>query len=1373
MRTGCPTTNISPAQCFFLFRRRHVTISGPMAGLLALVCALHVLGGVARAGVVGGQKKLDLFQNTNSLNGGGCGQCDLDKMVKDCPLDVMFMLDMSDSVSPVDYQQAQNYVARQITSVADAFQGTQVGFLAFSNIVHTDIPLQPRSSQELVQVANTVRSLPQQRYGTKLAGALRHARESLAAHNGTALVPGGRRGKLIVLVSDGCPDDDRTVKKEAVQAELDGMAIVSVTLDDEFMGLLRSISLQVLELRTDIDWRSVVACPVCGDFVVAMDGSDSVRRWEKVMRDYLAFTAMLYDNQYNAMGVVVFGTNATSQSSDTMIKPIRDKLELVEQIEKKLSFPNERGTGTTQAIREATAFLRELAQTGSSALSRSLVIITDGPALHPQNARQALADARAEGFQVVVIGVGDAVTAQELQVMAGQQSVVVRVDSYLKLFALKLSDYICQNGGRPGCTTPCPAGKIQDPNTCTCSCPSDPQCNGLRTQDPSNCQCACRNSCLLGQYQDPFTCQCGCNVQCTPPQTLNLRTCQCQGCQKQCTYPQVLNQQTCQCGCQRQCTYPQVQNQQTCQCECQRQCTYPQVQNQQTCQCECQRQCPYPQVLNQKTCQCGCSQSVRCTSPQVLNSTTCQCECQRQCNYPQVLNQQTCQCECQKQCTYPQVLNQQTCQCECTKQCTYPQVLNQQTCQCECQKQCTYPQVLNQQTCQCVSGCQKQCTYPQGLNQLTCQCECKKQCSDPLDVNEQTCQCECQKQCTYPQVLNQQTCQCESKCTNTVNCAGNQKFNKQTYQCECTTSQNCNVGQFFNQFSCSCEWTTAPTWQPITTAPTWQPWTTAPTWQPRSTGSPATSKCSAANYRCQNNQPAVEDCQGRCICQCDRSLYAGFYCDLPIRASLCDNCTHINGHYLAGVEGRCDLYVVCQPTGNSAFLPHITQCPPGTIFKQDGRLGQALCDHPSSAASCPTDPCKNLPPYAKYSHSRTCNHYWQCDASGRTGASYCCPPGQGFDKTRGECIADANCPNDCDPNYKSCNGQGGKGGGGNVVTCPLKAAQDDPRKFYHIFGPKGLFQSCAPTDVFNDTLCLCMFNPNAGCAPTYDYNFDNLKEVTSGFLNVEIHPAASLGSSGNVAKFGGHSRIILYRFSASGYNIPYFEISLRVKLDNLNLVPGQEMAIVSNGDCGGEETLTISVDQQYVYFKVKTSQGSQPHIVKVPYGSSGGWLDIKFQYENKDSSKVYVMTGTVNGQSDSVTVIGVIGYTKCALQVGHGQGLQNLTGYVDDFKVWKCKPNGSNVNNRKGSNNQNGGSTTKNGGWNTRNGGFTTQNGGWNTRNGGSNTQNGGWNTRNGGSNTQNGGWNTRNGGSNTQNGWNTRNRGSRNTQNRGSWGSE
>ena len=47
-----------------------------------------------------------------------------------------------------------------------------MGLLAFSEVVHHDIPIKARSPQQLQQLMTQVRNLPQERYGTEIASQL-------------------------------------------------------------------------------------------------------------------------------------------------------------------------------------------------------------------------------------------------------------------------------------------------------------------------------------------------------------------------------------------------------------------------------------------------------------------------------------------------------------------------------------------------------------------------------------------------------------------------------------------------------------------------------------------------------------------------------------------------------------------------------------------------------------------------------------------------------------------------------------------------------------------------------------------------------------------------------------------------------------------------------------------------------------------------------------------------------------------------------------------------------------------------------------------------------------------------------------------------
>lgn len=93
------------------------------------------------------------------------------------------------------------------------------------------------------------------------AATLRRARRALTDYAAPPLVPGGSRGKMIVLVSDGCLDDLRAVEQEGIQGALDRVYVLSVAISKAYLPILTRISVQVIEQRTPIDWGNTVACP--------------------------------------------------------------------------------------------------------------------------------------------------------------------------------------------------------------------------------------------------------------------------------------------------------------------------------------------------------------------------------------------------------------------------------------------------------------------------------------------------------------------------------------------------------------------------------------------------------------------------------------------------------------------------------------------------------------------------------------------------------------------------------------------------------------------------------------------------------------------------------------------------------------------------------------------------------------------------------------------------------------------------------------------------------------------------------------------------------------------------------------------------------
>lgn len=87
-----------------------------------------------------------------------------------CPLDVVFLLDGSDSIPPLAYQKAVDYVIKEIETVTSLFPGSDVGVLIFSKVVEKEFELRQRSQSDLNQLYQSIRATKQPRKGSLLTG---------------------------------------------------------------------------------------------------------------------------------------------------------------------------------------------------------------------------------------------------------------------------------------------------------------------------------------------------------------------------------------------------------------------------------------------------------------------------------------------------------------------------------------------------------------------------------------------------------------------------------------------------------------------------------------------------------------------------------------------------------------------------------------------------------------------------------------------------------------------------------------------------------------------------------------------------------------------------------------------------------------------------------------------------------------------------------------------------------------------------------------------------------------------------------------------------------------------------------------------------
>ncbi|KAK6190812.1 hypothetical protein SNE40_002597 [Patella caerulea] len=827
------------------------------------------------------------------------------------------------------------------------------------------------------------------------------------------------------------------------------------------------------------------------------------------------------------------------------------------------------------------------------------------------------------------------------------------------------SSYQCQNNGR----------NVVIGNTCSCQCQTGFTGSRCETRDCSSYQCQNNGrSVVIGN-----TCSCQCQTGFTGSRC-ETRDCSSYQCQN--NGRSVVIGNTCGCQCQQGFTGSRCETRECSNYGC-RNGGIPAVSGA-SCYCRCTADytgtfCDTPTCAN-----FGCQNG----GDAIYNGNTCSCRCPASFTGPtcatRVCDRSTYSCENggtpysngnQCACTCAPGFSGQTCgRSLCVNFCNNGgvAVATQTGCTCNCPADFTGSRCeVNRCDSFCINGVQTT-TFANG-----CGCNC--------DVGYTGQMCDSQDPCLTMTCMNGQkvpvggTCQCQcrlgftgSDCSQSLcsrsdcNNHGSSVYNQATGTCQCfcdsgfsgpdcasiaSCRSDClnGVGRLAapGQCFCDCEPGFTGTYceTPITT-----------------------EQCTGSENLCQNGQPSIRNsCTGQCQCACSRE-YAGAYCEIRIEADLCDDCHWRNGVGYTYVRNRCDMYVTCikTPTGYNTVA---RDCAPGTFWDNE----QLTCVGVGSA-SCAQDPCRNLAPYSNYSHNSECQEFYTCGNDGKTQGRSCCEAGWGFDINLNQCKPDASCKGVCkrgaaDSRAATCyNG------------CDFAADFTDAHYFYRKTDPAQR-QKCGPRTIFNESLCTCDYDSTPPqrtliCEPDRYLHFDdNIFQPEFTYDNVTLLGARDVGGITNGAgRFTGDDRVLIQRFANSGFNYNYFIIQVRVKPENV--LPGREFAVISNGDCGVNESVSITLTPGQAHFKVQP-QESSPSILSANCNTaSGEWLELELHYI-KNQQGGYSFFGKVNGaKSNEVAVNAPIADRRCAVQVGQGYGYQLLQGYVDWVKIYTvCDPN--------------------------------------------------------------------------------------------------
>lgn len=169
----------------------------------------------------------------------------------DVPGDVIFVLDGSDSIQPVDWLRELNFVEILIDSLDVEPLAIHVGIIVYSTFIGDVVGLNPYKNKWTLK--QMVRNLTQPRDGTNTAKGIEQARK-MFRYEGRPNVP-----HIAVVITDGRSTVPRDTIRQAIAAKRDdGVTMIAVGIGNEiFFDELQEIATSERKLFNVTDFRSL------------------------------------------------------------------------------------------------------------------------------------------------------------------------------------------------------------------------------------------------------------------------------------------------------------------------------------------------------------------------------------------------------------------------------------------------------------------------------------------------------------------------------------------------------------------------------------------------------------------------------------------------------------------------------------------------------------------------------------------------------------------------------------------------------------------------------------------------------------------------------------------------------------------------------------------------------------------------------------------------------------------------------------------------------------------------------------------------------------------------------------------------------------
>ncbi|XP_046580719.1 uncharacterized protein LOC124288175 isoform X8 [Haliotis rubra] len=358
---------------------------------------------------------------------------------------------------------------------------------------------------------------------------------------------------------------------------------------------------------------------------------------------------------------------------------------------------------------------------------------------------------------------------------------------------------------------------------------------------------------------------------------------------------------------------------------------------------------------------------------------------------------------------------------------------------------------------------------------------------------------------------------------------------------------------------------------------------------------------------------------------------------------LCNDCKMDNGIGYNPHPSDCNKYIQCMFDNNQLIKVEEMECPHGLYWDQD----KLTCNRPEEV-NCPAERC-NDPMTTTYPSATTCSGYWQC--VGGVSKGRCCPAGQAY-SIAGYCVPSTTCTT-------PCKGDGGQG------ACDKRPISGDRTRFQQFVKGHGwITMTCAPGSSYNSTECRCSIQGGVvapdTCKPDVYLSFiDDVGDKSDSGVYIQND---GVKVKNGVGYFDGKSGLRIPRFANAELGSTVY-IRIRYRGEGSAT---RKQALLSNGDCGKDASISVARGPASTYFGVRSGAGKSASVSVS--SSTNGWNEAFFKLD------AGMLSGSVGSSAKQTAFLGNIQRANCALQIGRGTNFANFRGYIDNVTIYLCRP---------------------------------------------------------------------------------------------------